>query len=110
MTIGWRRWLPFQGWRIVAQIEAADEIPERLPWRGAVIVGSQGAPKWIAFDCACGKGHRIMLNLDRKRRPSWQIKSSKWNRLTISPSIDFSDQERRCHYFVRDGRVQWTGE
>src|SRR5438874_6766630 len=34
--------------RIVAVVEAADDVPERLPRNGVVLVGSSTQPKWIA--------------------------------------------------------------
>jgi hypothetical protein len=101
----WEWWIPFRPWRIVSVFEAADEIPARLPTKGAVIVGSYEQPKWIAFDCPCKTGHRIMITLDPAHSPHWYIVEHK--KLTISPSVDFQSKERRCHYFIRHGSVEW---
>jgi hypothetical protein len=106
VKISWWQWLPFFRWRIVATVESADEIPARLPRTGAVLVGSQLRPKWIAFDCPCRRGHRIMLTTDKAHAPHWTTTVK--GRLTISPSIDFNAPTQRCHYFIRNGRVQWT--
>ncbi len=107
--IPWWEWLPFfRGWRIVASVDAADEIPERLPRNGAVVVGPRARPKWIAFDCPCRVGHRIMLNTDKARSPYWSVTGK--GPLTISPSIDYYEEKRRCHYFVRKGRIIWAHE
>lgn len=102
-------WLPVQGLRYIEQIDSADEIPERLPRNAAILVGSISRPKWIAFDCPCQSGHRIMLNLDRTRHPAWSISQTS-NRLSISPSVDYYDGNRRCHYFIRGGKVIWSGD
>jgi hypothetical protein len=99
-------WIPGRSWRIVVAVEAADEIPERLPSRGAVIVGSLQQPKWLAFDCPCKSGHRIMVTLDPTHRPHWEIRKTK--KLSISPSIDYRTAERRCHYYVTDGKISWV--
>jgi hypothetical protein len=101
-------WIPGRGWRIVAKVEAADEIPARLPVHGAVIVGSLERPKWLAFDCPCKTGHRIMVTLDPNHWPYWVIKNGK--KLSISPSIDYRSAEMRCHYFVTNGKVTWVKE
>lgn len=106
MKIAWWKWLPFQRWRIVGETESADEVPERLPRNGVALVAASGRVKWIVFDCPCQTGHRIMLNADASRRPHWALQPS--NGLTISPSIDFRGGTRRCHYFIRGGRVVWT--
>ena len=106
--IRWWEWLPVFGWRIVAIVDAADDIPKRLPRNGAVLVGTSARPKWIVFDCPCRSGHRIMLNIDKAHTPRWSANPQ--GRLTISPSIDYQDPARRCHYFVRKGRIQWAHE
>lgn len=105
--IRWWQWLPIFRWRIVAVVEAADEVPERLPRNGVVLVGSSTQPKWIGFDCPCRKGHRIMLNTDRVRTPQWSIAAR--SPLTVLPSVDyFEPRVQRCHYFIRRGRIKWV--
>ena len=105
LKIRWWQWLLFWRWRMVGIVEDADLVPDKLPPRGAVLVGSAARPKWVVFDCACGQGHRIMLNLDEGRYPNWRIVET--SPLTISPSIDYAGR-RNCHYFIRGGRVQWA--
>lgn len=104
--ITWRDWLPRRRWRVVAQVEAADEVPRRLPRRGAVVAGPDREPHWLVFDCPCRGGHRVMLNLDKRRRPSWALAERR--PLTIRPSVDDHTAERRCHFLVREGRVRWV--
>ncbi|MGI4791101.1 MAG: DUF6527 family protein [Janthinobacterium lividum] len=106
--ISWWQRLPFWGWRIVTNVESADDIPSEIPRNGAVLVGPRIKPKWIAFDCPCHSGHRIMLNTDKSRLPYWKVSTS--GALTIAPSIDYSNGEKRCHYFIRKGHVQWVPE
>ncbi|WP_410052902.1 DUF6527 family protein [Bradyrhizobium sp. SZCCHNS1049] len=112
----WQRpdWLP--QWLIhqpplycLGRVESADEIPVKLPRSTAVVVGDISRRKWIAFDCPCRSGHRIMLNLDRDRSPFWQL-STVDGPLSLSPSVNYYDGRRRCHYFIRDGKVDWVGD
>jgi hypothetical protein len=108
MNIHWRQWLPFQRWRCIGIVESADDIPLKLPRNAAVIVASGGPPKWISFDCPCRSGHRVLLNTDPSRKPSWSIMQSPKRGLSIAPSVDFRDGRRRCHYFVSNGRIIWA--
>jgi hypothetical protein len=108
IKISWWQWLPIFGWRIVAVVESADDIPQRLPRNGAVLVGSRAQPKWIAFDCPCRSGHRIILNTDKLRLPYWITNVQ--GPLTLSPSIDYVHPKRRCHYFILNGRIEWIPE
>lgn len=99
--------LPRRRWRIVAQVEEADLVPDRLPRRGAALAGPPGTPKWLALDCPCGTGHRLLVNLDSRRRPSWRLVSSK--PLTIRPSLDITQAGTRCHFTITSGTVRWAG-
>jgi hypothetical protein len=49
-----------------------------------------------------------MVTLDRAHRPHWTLQESK--KLTISPSIDYISPDRRCHYLIRGGKIQWVKE
>jgi Family of unknown function (DUF6527) len=104
--IAWWQWIPIFRWRIVAVVDEADLIPLRLPRNGAVLVGTRNRPKWIAFDCPCRDGHRIMLSTDHNARRHWA--TTVQGSLTISPSIDYAASTDRCHYFIRAGRVRWV--
>lgn len=88
-------------------VEEADEVPHRLPRNGAVIVESMRKRKWLAFDCPCRKGHRILLNvLPDNAGPHWSIVSE--TSLTVSPSVDAAHGYQRCHFFVRRGHIIWA--
>lgn len=107
--IPWWDWLPlpWRRWRIVLYVEAGDEIPERLPRNSAVLVCPSGQPTWLAFDCPCRTGHRIMVNLHNSRRPRWTIEQHD-GPVTLSPSIDDVGEGRRCHFFLWGGRITWV--
>lgn len=106
MKISWWEWLPFWRWRVIGQAGSADNVPDQLPRNAVALVSDVGRTKWIVFDCPCRTGHRIMLNADPARRPHWTL--NQVQRLTIYPSIDYRGSERRCHYFVRNGRIEWA--
>ena len=96
-------WRP---WHIAGYVGAADEIPDQLPAKGVILVGDDGNPTWVALDCPCPRGHRLMVNLDKSRRPAWRIDSTK--PLTIRPSIDNIVSDRQCHFVVHRGRIRWA--
>jgi len=102
------RWqfLPWWPWRIVAIVAEADEVPDKLPYRGAVIVGSPSYLKWLVFDCPCRKGHRIMVTLDRHHKPYWRLSNNFL--MSLWPSVDAKFSGRRCHYIIRNGATHWV--
>ena len=98
--------LPWRPWRVIGQVAMGDEVPSRLPYKGVVLVGKPGSETWAALDCPCQRGHRLMVNLDRSRKPVWSVDSLK--PLTLRPSIDDIRHERRCHFYMRNGKVKWA--
>lgn len=107
MKIKWWDWFPFQPWRVVETVEHADDVAERLPRNGVSLVGPAEAPKWLVFDCPCRSGHRIMINADPSRQPFWKIMTS-GRRVSVVPSVDYEDSQKRCHYFIQKGRILWA--
>jgi hypothetical protein len=100
-----RKWLPQRSWQVVGRVAAADDVPNEIARNGAVLVGTRATPKWLAYDCPCGAGHRILLNLEPGRWPYWIVRPERL--LTIWPSVDARFSGRRCHYFIKRGRVVW---
>jgi hypothetical protein len=105
--VPWRAWLPRRRYFIAARVAAADDIPARLPRRAMVIAGPTTAPTWIAFDCPCAERHRILLRLrSQPGRPAWQLATGR--RPTLFPSVDAHTGQRRCHFWIRKGRITWV--
>lgn len=101
--------LTFHRWRLEAMVSDMDEVPLCIRQRRAYLVGTPSRPKWLVFDCACGSGHRILLNLDPARHPFWTLRLSKMARaLSLHPSVDYHDDRRTCHYIVSNGRIKWV--
>lgn len=93
-------------WRVAASVSRADEVPDRIPTRSAILVGTPESPKWIAFDCPCRRSHRVLLNLNPARDPRWSVRET--SPLTIWPSIDDHSLPTGCHYFIHSGRIVWA--
>lgn len=93
-------------WKVVGTVDAGDRIPAEIPRYGAILVAIDSGPTWIAFDCPCSAKRRIMLNLDRHRRPCWRLLESE--PLTLSPSVHTVSPGHRCHFFIWNGHVYWV--
>lgn len=89
----------------LSQLEHRALLPPGLHPRLLYVVGNP--PKWAVFDCPCGTGHDIQLNLGSTQRSRWTLLLQE--KPTIHPSVDYRAPDRRCHFFVRDGRVVWSG-
>lgn len=100
--------IPARGprWTIRGTVGAGDEIPMEIPKCAAILVSPKGRATWIAFDCPCNLGHRIMLNLDPRRYPSWRLVRK--DPLTVSPSVNISASGRHCHFFLWKAQILWV--
>lgn len=114
LVAAWRtRWhtlferLTFRPWRLEAVVPEMNEVPHTIRPRRAYLVGTSSRRKWLVFDCACGSGHRILLNLDASRRPVWTLQMSKRKVLSLRPSVNYHDDRRTCHYVLSNGRIKW---
>jgi len=107
-----RRWLRrrdvFTG-RIteVAFYGEKDDLPDVPKASELAVAGSLENPKWALLDCPCGNGHTVLLPLQRSSPQHWSLTVDPRGSPTLSPSID-REAERRCHYWLRDGRITWV--
>jgi hypothetical protein len=88
----------------VATMATRADVPAPLPRRMIIVVGTP--PKWALLPCPCGTGHTINLNLANPKASRWHI--TEGPPATITPSIDVQDPTGRCHFWLRQGRVDWV--
>lgn len=88
----------------VVMVRSRTELPEILDPRRIYQVGDPG--KWGVFECPCGRGHVLEVNLAHPGRARWRLHDAPAGP-SLSPSVDFKG-ERRCHFWLRDGRVRWS--
>lgn len=99
-----RRWTRPRIDRILC-VATMDEVPDPIPRHVLAVVRTPDQLKWAVFECPCGFGHQIMVNLDRRHKSAWSLTHTKPP--SLHPSVDFLGQ-RRCHFWLRGGRVSWV--
>lgn len=82
-----------------------DQLPARLHPRRVYVLGSPG--KWVILECPCGRGHQIQLNLAHPDRAQWALILEDGKGPSLRPSVDVR-AERRCHFWLRNGTVEWA--
>ncbi len=91
----------------VQYYERQSEAPLSIPRHALVLVGTTERLKWAMFECPCGTGHKIMINLAASRNPYWRV-SVDDGHPSVAPSVDFHDAHGRCHFWLRNGKVEFT--
>ena len=105
--IRWWQWLPRRRYAIVCTAPAADLIPIRLPRKGIALADGGSGPSWIAFDCPCRRHHRLLISLSDHIQPRWRLSGGP--RPSLHPSVDVVEDGRRCHFWLRNGKIEWAG-
>lgn len=103
----WARHRPRRRHAVVGAVDAADLLPDPLPRKALVIVGTDKRPTWVGFVCPCERHHTLLLPLATSRTPHWVLRGDR--RPTLHPSVDSHDGGQRCHFWLKDGRIQWVG-
>lgn len=87
-------------------LASRSDLPANMNPRRLYQLGEPG--KWAVMTCPCGRGHLIELNLAHPGRAQWQVNSqSGGGAPSVRPSVDVR-AERRCHFWLCDGRVRWV--
>lgn len=67
-----------------------------------------GQPEqWLMFTCPCSDTHEIALTIGDTGQ--WRLSGSR-SRPTIHPSINATDVDRRCHYWLTAGQIRWCAD
>ncbi len=80
--------------------------PERLTDQCIFVVRSGRLMKHLTFPCPGHCGENLLLSLDTKKDPHWQLRIDWRGRPTLSPSVRHHSQ-CESHFWIRDGRVLW---
>jgi hypothetical protein len=87
-------------------VNSIGEVPENLG-SGIFIVQRGGVNRWAIFQCPCGGGERIEVNLMRSKCPNWDMKIT-GNKISLWPSIVVRDTNCRSHFCLRNNKVYWV--
>ncbi|PZS01480.1 MAG: hypothetical protein DLM56_14745 [Pseudonocardiales bacterium] len=89
----------------VVRLGGRGDLPATLNPRRAYQLGEPG--KWAVLACPCGRGHVIELNLAHPDQARWRLSAGRGGLPSLAPSVDVR-AERRCHFWLRGGRVRWV--
>ena len=86
--------------------ESAAALPDQLPRRVLAVAGDPAA--WAVMECPCGTGHQLKVRIRAHGQATvWDLNQTE-GRPTLDPSVDFDSKGRRCHFWLRNGRVIWS--
>lgn len=71
-----------------------------------VLNGPANKPKWLRFNCPCGCGTVIALNLMNSHHPHWTITIHQDGTLSTHPSVDVT--QCQSHFWIQHNRILWV--
>jgi hypothetical protein len=90
----------------VHRVSSMSAIPADIA-RDIYLVEKGRRRAWAVFNCPCGRGHRLVVNLSTSRRPHWTVSVRK-GLASMWPSL-WLKQQCRSHFWIRRNRVYWAG-
>ncbi len=102
----WRRRKRRKAFSGAVQLESSVDPGLQLKAGKLVLVGPKEKPKWLRFQCPCGCGDVIALNLMASHYPRWTVEIHKDGTLSAMPSIDATT----CgsHFWIRRNKIRWV--
>src|SRR5690349_20647485 len=104
----WKRAKPDRRYSHTVFLECRHEVPDSPPRDTLYVVGAPEAAKWLLFDCPCGRGHRLDVNLMRERRPFWRLSVGRGDKLSVFPSLWVADDMCDSHFWLKDSCVYFV--
>jgi hypothetical protein len=89
----------------ITYVASPTDAPDDIDRHTLIVVGNEQFQKWAMLECPCGRGHRLTVSLQLSHKPSWRFTIGA-DGPSLFPSID-SRALRRCHFWLRGGRVRW---
>lgn len=90
--------------RWLGQVESRAGVAKLLTDPGDTILVSRGGHhRWIIFNCPCGCGTELPINLDRRSGPAWRMYNP-GPKVTLYPSV-WRESGCEAHFIVSHGRV-----
>lgn len=75
--------------------------------REILVVVVRQQPHNVVFQCPCGCGDILVINVNSQSGPSWGLRR-KGNLLTLMPSV-WRDQGCESHFILWENHVWWCG-
>ena len=87
-------------------LKMLEDYPEEITGNTIYIIGTYRQPQYAVFQCPCGCGRIVELNLNKESSPSWTLKWHVLGTISFSPSIWRKDG-CRSHFFLKKSSIHW---
>lgn len=85
---------------------ATAAMPEKLDRHVLALAGDPVA--WAVMECPCGSGHRLQVRIQPQGKATvWDMRETDRGP-SLYPSVDFDSPDRRCHFWLDQGRIRWV--
>lgn len=90
--------------------ETTSSFPSgEIPRQKLLVVRDGHLDKWACLSCPGGCGKTINLSLNPARRPRWNVETDFWQLPTVHPSVH-QINDCGCHFWIKNGRIEWCAD
>ncbi|WP_418705220.1 DUF6527 family protein [Anaerotignum faecicola] len=89
-------------WKIII----SNDFPLKVLPETLYIVGDIKRPQYAFFQCPCGCGRTVELNLNPETHPYWHLKLHLSGKASFTPSI-WRKNGCRSHFFFSKSKIIW---
>lgn len=68
-----------------------------------IAIVERGVPRWAVFQCPCGCGELVAVNLDKRSGPHWRLLRNE-DSISLIPSV-WRESGCRSHFIIWKNRV-----
>lgn len=87
-------------------ITLIDESPDAVNQGTIYFVGSPNKQQYAIFNCPCGCGRNVELNLNPKSSPCWKVQWHLSGTISLSPSV-WRKGGCHSHFFLKKNNIIW---
>jgi hypothetical protein len=103
----WRKYRRELPWSRRYRALFVEDLPNRLERQKLYVVGERSCPHYAAMACPYHRCATVLtMNLLPDDHPQWRLAVDQTGLPTLAPSV-WRRVECGCHFFLRDGRVDW---
>lgn len=83
-----------------------EDFPDEIETNCIYFIGTTKTQQYAIFQCPCGCGRVVELNLNPKSSPLWSVKWNVMGTVSFTPSI-WRKSGCRSHFFFKHGQIIW---
>lgn len=93
-----------RGYDPVVEVSGRSEAEKIRTYKSMVLIRDAHGPRWLQFNCPCGCGEAVWVNLRRGAGPAWSLRVDNRGQVSLWPSV-VRNSGCMSHFVLHSGRA-----